>query len=322
MLRFKTYIQEEKNMSPMIPSEWLKYDWRIEVFLRKFREKEPFQLKNGKKVIFDYDRVVDKRIATRNRSILMNARFQGSDGNIYKMSDIGKSPEFGGRGAGSSTAKEDMELKSLREQLDKIKAEIANATVPIKIGNKTYDVFDAVSTPGTPKSDFHLIDMNGNEIVWISHKDGKSPKDFQQWGGISKRKEPNIYNHPEVQKFIKDLKESYPDGLPRKTSLYRKIKDEKLKMMSVYGNEYSTPGSNLGRQNTSIMIQGPVKLKKTSNNSYKFVSNHIHLNGEKMTGGFEPVLTAIYKGDRSDAGVKGTRIVIMPIEGRKMTGKI
>jgi hypothetical protein len=28
---------------------------------------------------------------------------------------------------------------------------------------------------------------------------------------------------------------------------------------------------------------------------------------------------AIYKGDRSDAGVKGTRIVIMPIQGRKAT---
>jgi len=26
---------------------------------------------------------------------------------------------------------------------------------------------------------------------------------------------------------------------------------------------------------------------------------------------------AIYKGDRSDAGVKGTRIVISPIQGRK-----
>ena len=26
---------------------------------------------------------------------------------------------------------------------------------------------------------------------------------------------------------------------------------------------------------------------------------------------------AIYKGDRSDAGIKGTRVVIMPILGRK-----
>ena len=31
----------------------------------------------------------------------------------------------------------------------------------------------------------------------------------------------------------------------------------------------------------------------------------------------ESVLMAIYKGDRSDAGVKGTRIVISPIGGRK-----
>jgi hypothetical protein len=46
-------------------------------------------------------------------------------------------------------------------------------------------------------------------------------------------------------------------------------------------------------------------------------ANHVHLNGESVdAGGFEPVLMAIYKGDRSDAGVRGTRIVISPIGGR------
>ena len=69
------------------------------------------------------------------------------------------------------------------------------------------------------------------------------------------------------------------------------------------------------------MLQGPVKLKKDSNR-YVLSSNHVHYNGEQMTGSYEPVLAAIYKGDRSDAGVKGTRIVIMPIGGRKMTGEI
>jgi hypothetical protein len=54
---------------------------------------------------------------------------------------------------------------------------------------------------------------------------------------------------------------------------------------------------------------------------YELDSNHVHYNGDPMTGEYEPVLTAIYKGDRSDAGVKGTRIVIMPIGGRKMTGE-
>jgi len=318
MISFKRFLNEEKKMQKMTPAEWLKYDWRIEVFLRKYRDKEIFELANGKKMIFDYDKGVERDVASRNRKKITDVRlFGATDGKIYRMSDIGKSAEFGGKGAGASTAKEDAELKSLRNQLNDIKADLAMPTVPIKIGTKVYKVFDAESTPGTPKSDFHLLDSNGKEIVWISHKDGSRPKDFQQWGGISRRNEPDIFRHPEVQAFIKDLKEKYPDGLPRATTLYRKIKDDKLKKMSVYGNQYGRP---LGRQNVSIMIQGPVKLKM-SGSAYEFVSNHVHLNGEDMTGGFEPVLTAIYKGDRSDAGVKGTRIVIMPIEGRKMTGE-
>ena len=89
-------------------------------------------------------------------------------------------------------------------------------------------MFDVFSTPGTPKSDFHLVDINGNEIVWISHKDGKTAKDFQQWGGISQAKEPSVYSNEEVQTFVKDLKTAYPNGLPRETTLFRKIKNKQL----------------------------------------------------------------------------------------------
>ena len=34
MLSFKSFLKEEKLMTPMTPKEWLKYDWRIEVFLK------------------------------------------------------------------------------------------------------------------------------------------------------------------------------------------------------------------------------------------------------------------------------------------------
>jgi hypothetical protein len=306
-------------MRPMTTAEWLKYDWRIEVFLRKYKAGESFEMVNGSKQTFIYDKSVESMMESRNKSKIDLVQLIDANGNNYKVSAIGKSIEFGGRGTGSGTAKEDIELGRLRNMLNEIKAREATSIVKIKIGTKIYDVFDAESTPGTPKSDFHLLDINGNEIVWISHKDGKTPKDFQQWGGISLRNEPRVYRHPEVQNFIEDLKDKYPKGLPNATSLYRKIKDNSLKMMSVYGNEFDT--KKLSRQNVSILIQGPVKLKKT-NGVYEFESNHIHFNGEKITGGFEPVLAAIYKGDRSDAGVKGTRIVIMSIDGRKMTGEI
>ena len=309
-------------MASLSPKELLKYDWRVEVFLRKYKSKDKkertFDLVNNKKLCFIYDPDVAKVVARKNQVQLRTVRLLGEDGNEYKLSDLEKSAEFGGKGAGSGTLKEDIELQSLIKQLNDIRKKQKTGTVPIKVGGKTFNVADAITTPGTPKSDFHLVDGDGKEVVWISHKDGRTARDFQQWGGISKRSEPTIFSHPETQSFIDDLKKTYPDGLPRRTTLYRKIKDDKLKNFSVYGNQY---GNDEGRQNVSILIQGPVKLQK-SGNVYKFVSNHVHYNGEKMTGDFEPVLTAIYKGDRSDAGVKGTRIVIMPIAGRKMTGEI
>jgi len=317
MLSFKSFLKEEKLMTPMTPKEWLKYDWRIEVFLKKYKDKQPFELRNGQKVVFNYDKSMYDAMASRDQKRISNIILTGTNKNTYKASDIGKNKEFGGKGSGAGTAKEDMELESLIKQIDAAKAELGSPTVPIKVKSTTYRVFTAVSTPGTPKSDFHLVDIDGKEVVWISHKDGRTAKDFQQWGGISQRSEPKIFAHPEVQIFVDDLKRKYPNGLPRATTLYRKIKDIKLKMLSVYGNEY---GTRLSRQNVSVMLQGPVRLKKNGI-YYELDSNHVHYNGDPMTGEYEPVLTAIYKGDRSDAGVKGTRIVIMPIGGRKMTGE-
>jgi len=303
-------------MAALTPNEIFKYEWRVELFLRKYHEKEPFEVKGNKKVIFVENRDIVKAIKSRDSTSMTKIGLLAIDGIPYKFSDLEKSKEFGGRGAGAGTAKEDRELMSLIKQIDEAKATMASATIPIRIKNKVFEIFTAESTPGTPKSDFHLVDIDQKEVVWISHKDGRSAKDFQQWGGISQRIEPLIYNHPETQKFIKDLKQVYPNGLPPKTTLGRKIIDKKLKLMSVYGNEY---GRQLGRQNTSIMLQGPVKLVKKGN-VYELDSNHVHYNGEDMINDYEPIFMAIYKGDRSDAGVKGTRIVISPIGGRKLSG--
>lgn len=300
-------------MANLAGREIYKYAFRVEVFIKKYTTKDPFTLVNGKKTVLVQNNDVIK--ALKEQRPTTRLELLSEDGTVYKFKDLMKTGEFGGKGAGGSTIKEDIELSSLRKQLADIKAESASATVPIKVGRDIYHVEDAESTPGTPKSDFHLLDANGKECVWISHKDGSRPKDFQQWGGISQRKEPKIFSHKETQQFIKDLKEIFPDGLPRATSLRRKIKDNTLKMLSVYGNEYMTKRPS--RQNCSVLIQGPVELVKKGN-YYVFESNHVHYNGESVDdGGFEPVFMAIYKGDRSDAGVKGTRIVIMPIDGRK-----
>lgn len=236
------------------------------------------------------------------------------------LSELIKTAEFGGKGAGGGLLAESKAIKLLTESLeDSIKKNLG----PISISMNGYTVTDVVGiekTAGTPKSDFHLINSDKTPVIWISHKDGRGAKDFQQWGGISARIEPNIHNNPETQKFIEDLRKAYPNGVGAEAgqpaAVYRSIRDSKLKFMSVYGNEYYT--AKLGPQNVSILLQGPPRFVSRGNNIFVFDANNIHFNGESMDATqFEPVFMAIRKGDRNDAGIKGTRIVISPIAGRK-----
>ena len=299
-------------MAALSVGELFKYDWRVEIFLRKYEANEAFTLVGGKKVKFIADKDVISAVKRNDRTTLNKLGLLDSTGTRYAFGKLEKTAEFGGKGAGAGTAKEDIELASLQKQIDELKVELASHSVPIKVGRKVYQAAGAESTYGTPKSDFHLLDNEGNEIVWISHKDGSTPKDFQQWGGMTER---GIESDAEVQDFVKAVHEKFGSEIPRATTVARKIKKENLKNKSVYGIKY---GTSLGQQNVSILIQGPVKLKKNGKN-YEFTSNHIHFNGDRITNGFEPVMMAMYKGDRNQFGVKGARFAIQPIESRKIS---
>ena len=72
------------------------------------------------------------------------------------------------------------------------------------------------------------------------------------------------------------------------------------------------------KQNVRVVLQGPVELRKVGKN-WEFTANHAHENGEDITGEFEPVMMAIYKGDRSNFGVAGARFAIQPKGSRKVT---
>jgi hypothetical protein len=51
-------------------------------------------------------------------------------------------------------------------------------------------------------------------IVWLSHKDGNKVSDFQQWAWNLKIV-LHVHSHKETKDFIDDLKEKFPDGLPK-----------------------------------------------------------------------------------------------------------
>ena len=84
--------------------------------------------------------------------------------------------------------------------------------------------------------------------------------------------------------------------------------------MAVYGQDVGAPRT--GVNNIDLLLQGPVKLKRTGS-SYEVTSSiHTKSNGQPISGLYEPILLAVYKGDRSDHGIKGARITINPLGGR------
>lgn len=313
--------------SNLAPSELYKFgrDERIVIFLNKYEKGEEFELvtpiAGKKKVKLLFDKETYKRL--KNKSNPNTIEFQTTLGKTVKLSQLAKTSEFGGMAdkKKSTTHIEEKEIISIRDQLTEIKKKTKKATVPIKIKTKVYEVYDIQKTPGTPKSDFHFLDIDGNEIVWMSHKDGNKATDFQQWGGISKTV-PNTFKHKETIAFVEDLVEKFEDGLPRAANVVKPIKDRVLKNKSVYGDEYKQGGTRYGRDNVQLVLQGPVKVVKTGT-VYKIDANHVHENGETMTGDYEPTFTAQYRSDRG-APVPNSRASIWPkvVEKRKNTIKL
>ena len=191
---------------------------------------------------------------------------------------------------------------------------LAGGPITIKLKSRTIkNVTGVKKTAGTPKSDFHLVDSTGKPVCHISHKKGSTPRDFQQWGGIT---EKQIADHPEVKWFEKQVNLLYPGGvMPSSQSAFMKIKDDALKMMAVYGVNYDS--GSLDTNRVDVLIQGDPGLKQTTGGTFQLTATgHIHYLPEKMTGGFEPVLAVIYKGDRTQLGLKGARASIYPAGGR------
>lgn len=291
---------------------------RLMIFAKKYKDNGEFELMNGKKVKLIYDKKTYDKIVRKQG--LDEITFWTTIGTQIKLKNLKKTNEFGGKEI-STTHIEEKEIISIRKQMSEIRKKTGEPTVPIKVKNQIYEVFEVVKTGGTPKSDFHFLDQEGKPILWVSHKDGNRASDFQQWGGISKIV-PNTHTHNETKEFIKDLEENFKEGLPRATNVVKDIKDTTLKNKAVYGDEFKPNSRNFSEHNIQLVLQGTVKLVKRGN-YYILTANQVHSNGEKMTGDYEPTFSAQYRSDRG-APVKNARASIWPkvVEKRKNTIKI
>jgi hypothetical protein len=197
--------------------------------------------------------------------------------------------------------------------------------IDIIIGSKTFkNICGANKVAGTPKADIVLVSYDKankkfSEVCFISHKKGKSVKDFGQWSGISESAGMEISNNPLVQKFISDVKKTINQTFKNKDitntlTVMKEIKGSnstKLKMMSMYGPDYGK--GKYGYNNVNYILQGNPVLTKRNNTTYALtMTGHIMTNGDDASEDGEPVFMAYRKGvkaDRTQFGVEARFVI-------------
>lgn len=302
-------------MATLSPAELAKRN-NFNIFLTRIRTGKVFILNesSGQKVLLDKSvlKVLTSVVQFDKFKVGQSIMLPTNSGQFVRLTQLYKDSEFSGR-TQATTAQEDAQIIRVNQQLDKIFDKLGQDSISLKVGSNIYQAGRCVTTPGTPKSDFYFTSPAGGYVGFISHKAGNGPRAFQQWAGTSARVEPNIFNHPETQAFINTLKEMYPNGMPPATTVGRRIQDENLKKMAVYGSGF---GGGMGINNVDVTMQGVLDVQKRGTYYELTSTGHRLNNGDRISGSYEPVFLGVYKGDRSDHGIKGARVIIQPIGGR------
>ena len=306
-------------MAALSPNELSKRN-NFTVFVNRIKTNGYFTLNEGygKRV------QITQKFAYQLKSLQDLEKFKDNKGSVIlptgstgsssiRLSQLFKDDAFKTR-TGNPTAKEEEQIKLVREQLEKIKQKIGSDFIKLRVGKNTYEVTEVEKTPGTPKSDMNFIGRNGVRLGFCSLKDGATAGAIQQWGGASVSREPLIAAHPEVVAFVKTAKEMFPNEIPQGTTVAREISDQKLRMQGIYGSGY---GGSLSANNVDVLLQGTVKINSINFTEYKITGSAMtHSNGSTLPSEYQPVLMAIYKGDRSDYGIKNARINLYSKSGR------
>jgi hypothetical protein len=226
------------------------------------------------------------------------------EGNEYKV--------VLGKGKGSTLKAEDFALQDIKQQIEAILIETEEEFIYVDVNGTKVKVDGIKNIDGTPKADFALT-HKGDPVVYISHKDGSTPKDAQQYGGMTSKSGVGISDSEEVKQLAKDMRQKYPDGLQSRQFYFRTIKSEEVKLMSIYGGDY---GESFGKDNVHVYLQGRVKIENKEGNTYTLEANHRMYNGFLPPVGdpYEPMFFVRFSGSRPSGnfGVKNSRFMIVP----------
>lgn len=227
--------------------------------------------------------------------------FEDESGKTVTISDLLKAPEFGGKGSGSGTTKEDFALSAINQALQ----ELGSIDVRLSADGPLYKgIVKATTVKGTPKADFTL-DTEQGPVVFISHKDGVKATDFQQYSGFSGMEE-----NDEVKSFVEAVREASGGELTPGMRFRRPIKGDEIKLKAVYGVAQST--SDFGINNCQVILQGPVKFVSQPDGTYLVEANHKVLNPALPRDAYEPILCVTFRRDRRNMGVINARFGVYP----------
>lgn len=241
-----------------------------------------------------------------------------SKGELTIPKDFLKTGEFGGRGAGSGTSAETMAMNYFNNNLNAILTRLKTSYINLRINGRTVKCAAMVKTEGKyqgrePKSDMTIVDNKGVPVAFISHKAGRSAKDYQQYGGLSYAQ---YQSNRDIQGFMDKVIEMTGGELSTGQSYYRPIKDNKLIREAMYGPEYSRHTPSIS--NVDEFHLGNMDLRGSGKGPYRIESVHKGTNGEVPGGEFQAVFFARFQGSRGDARAGGrvlkkARVGIFPL---------
>lgn len=279
---------------------------RLEKVADLINSEHPFTVKGGQQVPLQFN--LDSYAAlfaqrdTKGVRALANQinkfpLFVDKQGNEYTLEDLVKTPELGGKGQGSGTRVEDLEIQSLNTQLARILEEENVDSITVYVGADKYEnISKAVSVPGNPKADFTLSTEQG-PAAFISHKDDR----FQQYAGLR-----DLQNFQEVQQFISKVHQASGGQLEPKQAFYSNIEDDNIKIKAVYG-----AGENFGINKCNALVVGKMTLTKHKD-GYQLEATQILNYPQIPQGDLQPILSANFRNDRTSQGIQKARLGVYP----------
>lgn len=341
--------QASRGMGASVLFKYTDVRDRVPKFLAKYKNEDPFVLTDGTKVVLLYQQHVADALKRRNvnesNDLLFVAKPATGSKKIrtFRLSDFAKTPEFGGKFGVEGDPNTEQAQATLQYEVQVVNAVnefikdhkgVVNihleglgvySDVAGVIGAKQVDstIKSTAGVKADPKADIIIYHKSRNYLdktnIFISHKKDGGPEAFQQYGGITETAGNNIYQHREVQEFLKQLIPYIgEEGLVQ--PVMKPITDDVLKNLSIFGPNYTSSNKVFGLQNVQLIGQGVPTFKPYAKkpNTFTMQFPHMAMNGDisYFKGGYEPVFGATFREGRGFnlQGIRytGVRVGIYP----------